>query len=53
MIELLPWGVEFDEDVWEFGDDSGEVLVSEDEDVILFGVGLGQEDEAEQEEYLD
>ena len=39
----LPWSVELDQNLREFGEHVGEVLGSEDEDVVLFGVAVGQQ----------
>jgi hypothetical protein len=47
-----PGSVEFDENVGEFLSDAREVVSGEDEDVVLFGVGAGQEDQTQQEKYL-
>lgn len=46
MKNMIPWCVEFDEDVRELRDNPGEVLVGENEDVVFFCVGLGEEDKA-------
>jgi hypothetical protein len=53
MKREVPWGVELDEDEGELFKDSGKVGVSEDEDVVLDGVGCGQHDECCQQTYLD
>lgn len=49
----IPWGVEFDEDIGEFADNSGEVCVGEDENVVLDGVGGGEHEECSHQTYLD
>lgn len=41
MTNTLPWCIEFDENVRELRDDSGEVLIGENKDLVFFGVGLG------------
>ena len=48
----VPGGIEFDEDEGELRDDAGEVVSSENEDTVLFSVGVGEEDQAEDEDNL-
>ena len=44
--ESVPWGIELNEDEREFLDDSWEIVSCQDQDMLLFGVSGGQEDQA-------
>ena len=48
----VPWGVELDEDMREFFNDSREVISCQYQDMILFSVTRGKENQAKKEEYL-
>ena len=46
MSESVPWGIELDEDVREFLDDPWEVVSCQDQDMVLFSVRRGEENQA-------
>lgn len=52
IIEGIPRGVELDEDVGELLDDTREIVSSENENAVLLSVGVGEEDQAEDEDNL-